>query len=71
MVTSDLESMLGDDLLSKPLSVLYKALLPSVHVGMESLRSTWWMEALDINDEDWEALWDYPFSQLVAYTRFI
>lgn len=60
---SNLESQLCDDQSDKPLSAIYRALLPSVHFGMEAKRL---IDYPDLDAEDWEDIWEYPFSQLAA-----
>lgn len=57
----DLEALLRDADLSKPLSMMYKTLLPSIQVGLDGLHEVWHVveeEELDI--DDWEDMWDFP-----------
>lgn len=43
---------------SKLPSVSYKALLLSVHTGMETLRFKWQVDAPGIDNDNWEDMWD-------------
>lgn len=64
--TSNLETLLRDEALSKPLSSIYKALLPNVHTGLENPKAKWEVDFPALDTEDWEEMWEYPFSQLVS-----
>lgn len=63
---SNMESLLRQETLNKPLSTIYKALQPTVHHGLERLRDFWVSELPEFDGEDWEDIWDSPFGQLVS-----
>lgn len=66
LLQSNIESLLHDDQLVNPLSNIYKSLLPSVHFGLESLYSKWQEDFPNLDTEDWEEVWEYPFLQLIV-----
>lgn len=62
----NLETLLNDINLRKPLSQIDQALLPSVQVRLDGLLDQWWAEVQELDREDWEDMWDYPLQPLVA-----
>lgn len=62
--TSILQLVLRDDSLTKPLSNIFRAMLPSVHSGLKILR--WMLDFPGLDDENWEKLWECYFLQLVS-----
>lgn len=67
----DLETLLDYADISKPLSQIYRALLPSIQVGLDGLRYLWRAEVQELNSEDWEDMWDYPLQPLVELDQFV
>lgn len=62
----NLEELLRDESLTKPLSTIYKALLPNVHMGLETLKAKWVADFPTLDMENWEEMWECSFSQLVS-----
>lgn len=52
--------------MSKPLSSIYKTLLPNVHMGLEALKAKWVGDFPEMDTEEWEDLWESSFLQLVS-----
>lgn len=52
LCTSTLEDLLRDKSMTKPMSVIYKELLPNVHRGLETLRARWVEDFPTMDTED-------------------
>lgn len=63
---SQMESLLQEESLKKPLSTIYKALQPTVHHGLDKLRTLWMAELPELDEDYWEDIWDSPFNYLVS-----
>lgn len=63
ILQSVLESLLWEDCLSKPTSALHQILLSDTTPKLSSLRKKWQLDIPDLDQEDWEKLWDKPFRQ--------
>lgn len=64
--SSVLEPRLRNDAQTKPFSTIYKAPLPFVHKGLDTVQSRWREKVSGLEGKVWEDLWDYPMSQLVS-----
>lgn len=65
LYTSGLENLLRNEFMTKPLSTIYKELLPSIHDGLESLKAKLLSDFPEL-EEDWKEMWECTFSQLVS-----
>lgn len=64
--SSDVESILRDGDLSKPLSTVYKYLFPETTKLIQPCRMLCTAVVPDMDDEDWKDVWEVPFNRLVS-----
>lgn len=63
---SSLEDLLRSDCTKKPTSQLYSHLTITSLPTLEKLRSKWSRDIPDFDSDDWDDVWDFPFSSLVS-----
>lgn len=66
LVQSSLEDLLRSDCAKKPTSQLYSHLTVTSLPTMEKLRSKWSHDIPNFDNDDWDDIWDFPFSSLVS-----
>lgn len=66
IVKSTLEDLLRSDCIRKPTSQLYSHLVMTSLPVLEKLRAQWSHDIPDLDNDDWDDIWDFPFSSLVS-----
>lgn len=66
MVQLGLERVLRFECTEKPTSVLYAHLLRVSSPELSKLRQHWVWDIPELDSEDWEDMWDFPFKILVS-----
>lgn len=64
---SDWENFLWMECLEKPTLVLNNKLLLFFLPDLCDIQQKWLRDIPDLDDEDWEDVWDFPFRQLVSF----